>query len=195
MWVVYGAGAINGQGKTKTLPPACRNCSYGTGLDVKIHYLIIFLLPACWVQHCTAVDNAVSLNPASWINRLPSVNIACLWRSSLLHTIWFQEKFSPSVHGYSPCCFKEGIAQFYSSEVLLPTENRKLSTDLQVYLLFLSCEYSVIHIANISEFNVPSTLLVSGQHLTEWKFMEYALKVLWIFVKRGLGTHTMTIQY
>lgn len=180
---VWGRG-YQWTGKNKTLPPACRNYSYGTGLDVKIYYLSIFLLPACWVQYCTAADNAVCLRPASWINRLLSVNIACLWHSSLLHILWFQGKFSPSVHGYSPCCFKEGVAWCYSLEVLLPTENWKLSLDLQPYLLFLSCKYSVIHTANISECNMSSMLLVSGQHLTAWKFMECALKAFRFFCEK-----------
>lgn len=103
--------------RTRTLLLTWRNYPCCKRLSVRVCSCSIFP-PSPWVQLCTAADNTVSPLPASWVNRLLSVNRACLWHSSLLHTIWFQGKFSPSVHAHCFWCSKEGIARFCPSEIL-----------------------------------------------------------------------------
>ena len=103
--------------RTRTLLLTRRNYPCWKRLSVRVRSCSIFPLSP-WVQLCTAADNAVSPSPASRVNRLLSVNRACLWHSSLLQTIWFQGKFSPSIHAHCFCCSKEGIARFCPSEIL-----------------------------------------------------------------------------
>lgn len=146
-------------------------------LSVRVRSCSIFL-PSPGVQLWTAADNAVSPLPASWVNRLLSVNRACLWHSSLLHTIWFQGKFSPSVHAHCFWCSKEGIARFCPSEILPSSwELQALSRAATLSFFFYSV-YPLIHMANIPKCNMPSTLFISRQRLITWKFMEYDLKTL-----------------
>lgn len=95
-----------------------------------------------------------------------------------------------SMHIVSVVLKKESL-DFIPQRFYLPTESWKLFLDLQTYLWFLTCEYSLIHTANISECNMPSTLLVSGQHLTAWTFMEYYLKTLLFLWRERLTKMTI----
>ena len=143
--------------RTRTLLLTWRNYPYCKRLSVRVRSYSIFPLSS-WVQLCTDADNAVSPSPASWVNRLLSVNRACLWHSSLLHTIWFQEKFSPSFHAHCFCCSKEELLGFAPLRFCLPIESCKLCLELQPYLLFLLYVYSLIHMANISKYSLCSFL-------------------------------------
>ena len=164
--------------RTRTLLLTWMNYPCCKRLSVRVCSCSVFP-PSPWVQLCTAADSTVSPLPASWVNRLLSVNRACLWHSSLLHTIWFQGKFSPSVHAHCFWCSKEGIARFCPSEIfafLLRAAGFVWSCNLIFF--FLLYVYPLIHMANIPKCNMPSTLFISRQHLIAWKFMEYDLKAL-----------------
>lgn len=118
VFVGGNVGGVDGQGKNQDSTTGLQELFLWHRVVHESTFLQHFLPPSPRVQHCTAADNAESLPPASWVNRLLSVNTACLWHSSLLHTIWFQGKFSPSMHAHCFCCSKEEISRFYPSEVL-----------------------------------------------------------------------------
>lgn len=160
--------------RTRTLLLTWRNYPYRKRLSVRVRSYSIFPLSS-WVQLCTDADNAVSPSPASWVNRLLSVNRACLWHSSLLHTIWFQEKFSPSFHAHCFCCSKEEIARFCPSEIL-PSYWELQALSRAATLSFISTLCVFTH--SYGKYFQVQSLFISRQHLITWKIMDYDLKAL-----------------